>query len=139
MRIANPLKKYKTLNSACKAIGFDAKIPSRYKLKEIYVIADKILELRFSSVIVRKAKYDKNNIGVNGISGVYTGAYPNDCIKGDFKDSDIEGNEYWNGSAKSPKVYLSVWDDLAHNYSYSVYAKNGIKPKSMALWQKKFK
>ena len=135
----NPLKKYKTLKKACSVVGFDVEIPPRYKLKEIYVISDRILELRFSSVIVRKAKYDKNIIGLNGISGVYQGAYPNDCNKGDFKTDSIIGNQFWNNSAKNPKTYLAVWDDINREYSYSVYARKGIRPKSMAEWQEKFK
>lgn len=135
----NPMKKYKTLTSALKSVGFDIELPKRYKLKEIYVIADKILELRYSTVIVRKAKYNKNIQGLNGISGVYQGAYPNDCNKGDFEKPGIKGNEYWNGSAKNPKAYLAVWDDLNHKYSYSVYAPKGIKLISMDIWQKNLK
>lgn len=135
----NPLKKFKTVKGACKKIGFDVELPPRYKLKEIYVISNKILELRYSSVIVRKSKYDKSNISGRGISGVYPGAYPNDCNRGEFKNGEIEGIEYWNGSSKRPKTYLAVWNDLAHKYSYSVYAPKGIKLKSMSIWQKKFK
>ena len=130
------MKKYRTLNSALKQVGFDIELPKRYKLKDIYVISERILELRFASVIVRKAKYNKNLMGLNGISGVYQGAYPDDCNKGDFEGPGIKGNEYWNGSAKSPKAYLAVWDDLDHKYSYSVYAPKGIKLKSMENWQK---
>ena len=135
----NPIKKYKSLNSACKSVGFEVEVPPRFKLNEIFVISNKIIELRYSSVIVRKAKYDKSITGDKGISGVYSGAYPNDCYKGDFKTDEIEGVEYWNGSTKCPKTYLAIWNDLAHNYSYSVYAPKGIKLKSMATWQKKFK
>ena len=139
MRKPNPVKKYKTLKKAMEVVDFDVTLPQRYKLKEIHVIQDKILELIYASVIVRKAKYNKSLIGVNGISGVYNGAYPNDCNKGDFETDEIIGNEYWNGSAKNPKAYLASWDDKAHQYSYSVYAPKGIKLKSMSKWQKMFK
>lgn len=135
----NPMKKYSSLNRATKTIGFEVEYPSRYKLKEIYVISNKILEMRFSSLVVRKAKYDKNNTSGMGISGVFTGAYPSDCFKGEFKDEDVEGVEYWNGSAKRPKAYLAIFNDIKHHYSYSVYAPKGIKLKSMSLWQKKFR
>ena len=139
MRKTNPLKKYKTLKKACSVVGFEVELPPRFRLKEIYVINNKILELRYSSVIVRKSKYDKNNIFGRGISGVYPGAYPNDCNKGEFENDEIKGVEYWNGSTKRPKEYLAIWDDNSHKYSYSVYAPKGIKLKSMSTWQKKFK
>ena len=135
----NPLKKYKTLNSACKIVGFEVEIPPRFKIKDIYVVADSILELRFASVVVRKAKYNKEISSERGISGVYPGAYPNDCNRGEFQTQEIKGYELWNGSAKNPKSFLSVWDDNAHNYSYSVYAPKGIKLKAMSKWQKMFK
>ena len=139
MKKANPLKKCKLLKAACKAVGFEVKIPPRYRLDEIYTVSGKILELRFPSVIVRKSKYDKNNVDGRGISGVYPGSYPNDCNRGEFESKEIKGIEYWNGSAQKPKAYLAVWDDIEHKYSYSVYAPKGIKLKSMSTWQKKFK
>ena len=139
MRIINPLKKYETLEKACGVLGFDIEIPPRYKLIGIYVISNSVLELRFSSVIVRKAKYDKNIIGLNGISGTYNGAYPNNCIKQSFKLDSKNGSQFWNGSTKNPKAYLSFWDDLEHGFSYSVYAKKGISLKSMTNWQEKLK
>ena len=135
----NPLKEYKRLNKAIEKVGFDVEIPQRYKIKQIFVIADKVIELRFASVIVRKSKYDKNNMIGAGISGVYSGAYPTDCYKGEFGAEGIKGVEYWNGSAKKPKAYLAVWNDNDNKYSYSVYAPNGINLKSMSNWQKKFK
>ena len=135
----NPMKLYKRLEKACEAAKFDVQIPPRFKIKEIYVIADKVLELRFASVIVRKAKYNKDNISGKSISGVYSGAYPNDCFKGEFEAEGVKGVEYWNGSAKRPKAYLAVFDDLDKKYSYSVYAPKGINLKSMSNWQKNFR
>ena len=67
------MKKYKTLSNACKAVGFNVEYPNKYKIKEIYVINDELLEIRFSSLIVRKAKYNKDNYSPRGISGVYPG------------------------------------------------------------------
>ena len=135
----NPLKKYKTLNSAYKVLNFEVSFPNRYQLKEIYVISDTILELRFASIIARKTKYTSDNLNGAGISGVYPGAYPNDCIKEQFETNEIVGYELWNASAKNPKVYLAVWDDKKHNFSYSVYASKGIELKTIAKWQKMFK
>lgn len=135
----NPLKEYKTLIGACKNIGFDVAIPQRFKLKQIFIVDKDILELRFPSLIARKAKYSKASSSNKGISGVYTGAYPNDCNSNEFLENDVSGNLYWNGSAKRPKAYLAVWDDLEHKYSYSVYAPKGINLKSMSKWQKFFR
>lgn len=135
----NPMRKYKSLKKAQEIVGFGVTLPPRFVLKDIYVISNKILELRYSSVVVRKAKYSKASLTDRGISGVYSGAYPNDCYKGEFEESDIKGQLYWNGSAKRPKAYLAIWDDLAHKYSYSVYAPKGIKLKSMSKWQKIFR
>ena len=139
MKKTNTIKHYKTLTKACSAVGFDVILPPRFKLIEINVIDNKILELRYSSVIVRKAKYDKNNVIGEGISGVYPGAYSNNCNRVEFEDSEIKGVGYWNGSSKNPKEYLAIWDDNAKKYSYSVYSPKGIKLKSMSTWQKKFK
>lgn len=139
MKIANPMKKYKTLSNACKAVGFNVEYPNKYKIKEIYVINDELLEIRFSSLIVRKAKYNKDNYSPRGISGVYPGAYPNDCNKAEIEDDSIKGIEYWNGSANKPKAYLAVWDDKKQEYSYSVYSHSGIELKAMSNWQKNFK
>lgn len=135
----NPMKKFKTIKGACKKVGFDVVLPARFKLKDIYVISNKILELRYSSVVVRKAKHSKESSSDRGISGVYSGAYPNDCYKGEFEEDGIKGWLYWNGSAKCPKAYLAIFDDLSHKYSYSVYAPKGIKLKSMSKWQKNFR
>lgn len=132
----NPLKKFETLKEAEKSIGFDICYPNTYKIKEIYTINDKILELRFASVIVRKARF---NLDTVDISGVYPGAYPDNCQINDFKNNDIEGVEYFNGSSLRPRIYLSYWHDLTHKYSYSVYAKKGIELKSMLTWQKMLK
>lgn len=139
MRKKKPIKKYKSLKKAMEIVGFEVDTPKRFKLKEIYVINEKALELRYSSVIVRKSKYDKANLTNKGIVSEYKGTYPNDCYKGEFRNENGLGFEYWNGSAQNPKTYLAVWDDLNHEYSYSVYAKKGIKPKSMLKWQKYFK
>ena len=139
MRKASHKKEYKRIKKACEIVGFEVECPKRYKLKEIYVIDGKTLELHFGSVIVRKAKYSKSNIPSVGISGEYSGAYPTDCYKGEFVCENGKGVEYWNGSAKRPKAYLAVWNDNKHTYSYSVYAPRGIKLKSMSNWQKLFK
>lgn len=135
----NPLKEYKNLLSACKSIGFDVAVPQRFKLKQVFIVNKSILELRYSSLVVRKSKYSKDSLSNMGISGVYTGAYPNDCNSNEFKENDIKGYLYWNGSAKKPKAYLAIWDDINHEYSYSVYAPKGIKLKSMSKWQKFFR
>ena len=138
MKKENPLKKYKTLDNACRQVGFDIVIPSRYKIKEIYVIDNRTLELRFASLTIRKAKYDKNSNNDIGISGIYEGAYPNDCYKNEFTNNSARGYEYWNGSSSRPKAYLAIWSDNELKYSYSVYAKDGItttcvKPKCCSL------
>lgn len=138
MKKNNKPKKYRTLRKASSDIGFSINIPPRYKIKEIYVYANKILELRFASVTVRKSKYNKKNISGRGISGVVSGSYPNDCSKGEFERPGIKGIEYWNGSSNKPKAYLSIFDDIKHKYSYSVFAPRGIKLKSMSKWQKNF-
>ena len=132
----NKIRKYKTIKGACKKIGFEVEVPSRYKVKEVSVISNKILEIKFSSVVARKAKTTKNK---NDKGIIFSGAYPNDCYKGEFRGEDISGYEYWNGSAKKPKAYLATWDNAKNKYSYSVYAPRGIKLKAMAKWQKIFK
>ena len=129
----NPLKKYETLKQAQENIGFTIVIPKNYKLKEIYTINEQILELRFTSLIVRKARYDKDNIN---ISGIYPGAYPDNCQIDEFNNNGIEGVEYFNGSVLNPRIYLAYWHDLNGEFSYSVYAKKGLELKSMLNWQK---
>ena len=139
MKNTNTIKNYKTLTKACSAVGFEVQIPPRFKLIEINVIDNKILELRFSSVIVRKTKYDKGSVLGENVLDAFPGAYVNNCNKVEFDDEQIRGIGYWNGSTKSPKEYLAIWNDKAKKYSYSVYAPKGIKLKSMSTWQKKFK
>lgn len=139
VRKPNPTKKYKTLKKACDVIGFDVELPSRFKIKEIRVISNKILEIVFSSVIVRKTKYSKDNLEPSSIAKKFPGSYLNDCNKGDFVASGIKGIEYWNGSSNRPKTYLAIWDDDEHKFSYSVFAPKGIMLKSMSIWQKYFK
>lgn len=134
----NPMKKYRTLKKAIEVVGFDVEIPKRYIPKEIYVINNKILEIRFASIVVRKSKYVANSKEL-GISGVYSGAYPKDSFKSDFDVDGVKGIEYWNGSSKSPKCYLAVWDDIEQKYSYSAYSLRGTKPKIMSKWYKLFK
>ena len=132
----NPVKEYKNIENALEVVGFEINYPTRFVLKNISVISDRLLQLTFASVIVRKAKYNENELD---ISGVYSGAYPNDCYKGEFENEAIKGCEYWNGSAKSPKAYLAYWSDNNHEYSYSVYAPKGIDLKTMSNWQKNLK
>lgn len=132
------MKKYRSLKKAIEIVGFDVEIPSRYIPKEIYVIDNKILEIRFATIIARKSKY-MSGLGDKGISGVYSGAYPKDSFKGEFEVDGNKGIEYWNGSSKNPKCYLATWDDKTHKYSYSVYSRRGIKLKIMSKWQRIFK
>lgn len=136
MKIVNPLIKYETLKQACADVDFNIELPSRYRIKDIFVIDGKMLEIRYASLIVRKAKYNRDLVQTNGISGVYFGAYPSDCYTDSFENNDTKGVQYWNGSAKDPKVYLSFWDDKEHKYSYSVYSAKGITLKAMENWQK---
>ena len=134
----NPLKKYETLAEACEQVKFEISYPNRYKIKQVFVVADKILELRFASITVRKAKYSKDLIDINGISGVYFGGYPNNCRKDEINDENV-GYQYWNGSTMNPKAYLAVFDDFKHDFSYSIYAPKGVSLKTMENWRKNFK
>jgi len=133
------VKTYKRLEKALEIVGFDVQIPPRYKLVEINVINNEILELKFSRIIVRKAKYNKDNLNGKSIAEPYSEACPNDCFKGDFLSEGIRGIEYWNGSAQKPKAFLALFDDLDKTYSYSVYAPKGINLKIMSKWQKSFR
>lgn len=132
------MKRYKTLKKALIAVGYDIEIPKRYKPIEICVIDNRILEVRFATIIARKAKY-ADNLDDKGISGVYFDSCSSKAIKNEFEVDGVKGIEYWNGSSKSPKCYLAIWNDAENEYSYSIYSSKGIKPKVTSKWYKLFK
>lgn len=133
------VKTYRNLKNACKTLGFDVELPSRYKPKHIRVIADSILEIEFASIIVRKTKYSANYLK----DLVIDGKCMNECNGISFSQYEGQnGSQYWNGSAQKPKAFLAIWvyqDSSKDKYAYSVYAPKGTKIKTMAKWEAKFK
>lgn len=136
------IKKFQTIEQACELLGFDVELPKRFKVKEIRVLSGRILEIELSSVTVRKVKYS-NHYEDDIAYSSYKGTYPNDCNGIPFSHFDGQkGVEYWNGSAKKPKAYLSIWTSefsSKKKYAYSVYAPKGIMIKTMAKWESIFK
>ena len=130
------LKEYKKINSACKFVGFEIVYPSRYIVKQILVEDKKVLKITFSSLTISKQNYYKEFSFDNVVSNEFKSIIPNNCYKEKLNVDGIEGIYYWNGSAKKPKIYLSLWNDSLHSFIYTIYSKRGINLKNMSKWQK---
>lgn len=112
VQIPNPLRDYKTVEEAKKAVSFDAKIPSKlpdgFKITYVGTISDEILQVFYGSgdkkIVYRTA------LGEGEISGDYNVYKTEKTIKA--KSGDVTFKKGENGA-------LALWNDGKCTYSAS--------------------
>ena len=123
--MVNPLKTYESLKELEDAVGFTVTLPEKFE-PVTFISINKLLEVRDKNgVTLRKAIYDEKNDTESGISGVYTGGYPGDCLLSFFETDCAFIRENEKGS------YLAIFNrDIdesgSYDFSYSIFAKDGI-------------
>lgn len=116
---ANPLVEYDYIFEAEYAVGFSIAVPTVLgadKIKHIYVISNKVVELVFKNkIIYRTAR------GNEDISGIYT-TYP-------YAETFDAGEFHVTAKGNRDLYYVSVW--TGYGMTWSLYCPHGIHKKSL--------
>lgn len=125
VQIPNPWKDFESLEEAVKAVGFDFAVPDTLagcaKVAYQAIPDDRIIGVLYLNgeerqVIIRKAPGGEN------ISGVYSQFDKLEQVEVDGRSVTMSGD--------GETVSLATWTD--GNYSFSVYADNGLAQGDMA-------
>lgn len=117
--VSNPIVEYHYIFEAEYAVNFNITIPAVLgldKVKHIYVISNKVVELQYKNDIVYRTAR-----GEGDISGIYE-AYP--CV-----ETFEEGGVHVTAKGNKDLYYVSVWS--GYGMTWSLYCPHGIHKKNL--------
>jgi len=131
----SPIKDFESIDELKEQLGFDVSLPNDYVPNSFTTISDRIMQFHDKDgICFRKALFNSEYSEDMGISGVYPGGYPSDCVLN--YDSDLDAYIRENND----KAYVAIFNrqDDDKKYSYSIFARDGIAKDKMRTFIKQF-